>query len=150
TLSGEMRRIQARMVQSERLATLGQVSAGLAHELMNPVSYLAQNLMSLRADLTQLGAELRPLLNRHQSAGASRTLDELPALLDDLDRGVQHVRDVAEGIKRQARGGDDDPGPTDLAQVASFAAKMARSEVRQRARIATDAEPLLVRGSPVK
>jgi two-component system, NtrC family, sensor kinase len=149
-LTGQMRAVQARMVQSERLATLGQVAAGVAHELMNPVSYLLQNLGNLRGELADLNQKLAPVLRDHPVEGVPETLESLPQLLDDLEQGAKHVREVAEGIRNQSRAQETQPTATDLARAASFAVKIARAEVGRKARLASDVQPIQVRGSEVK
>ncbi|HEY8211291.1 MAG TPA: ATP-binding protein [Myxococcaceae bacterium] len=149
-LTGQMRAVQARMVQSERLATLGQVSAGVAHELMNPVAYLLQNLNNLRSELADLAQKLAPVLRERPVEGVPETLEALPQLLDDLEQGAKHVSEVAQGIKNQARAQEPDSGATDLARAASFAVKIARAEVGRRARLASDSTPVQVRGTEVK
>ena len=53
-LEQRLREVEGRMLQAERLATLGQVTAGIAHELGAPVSYMSQNVGSLRRDLSRL------------------------------------------------------------------------------------------------
>lgn len=151
-LTGQMRAVQARMVQSERLATLGQVSAGVAHELMNPVSYLLQNLGNLRGELADVTQKLGPVLREHPVPGMPESLESLPQLLDDLEQGAKHIREVAQGIRNQSRAQEAEPSSTstDLARAASFAVKIARAEVGRRARLASDTQPIQVRGSEVK
>jgi len=149
-LTGQMRAVQARMVQAERLATLGQVTAGVAHELMNPISYLLQNLTNLRAELAELATRIAPALRVHPVQGVTESLESLPQILDDLEQGARHVREVATGIRNQSRGHEVPDGNTDLAQAASFAVKIARAEVGRKARLASDTQPVQVRGSQVK
>src|SRR6185295_5496209 len=149
-LTGQMRAVQARMVQSERLATLGQVSAGVAHELMNPVSYLLQNLGNLRAELADMTQKLAPALREHPVPGVPESLEALPQLLDDLEQGAKHISEVAQGIKNQSRAQEVESSNTDLARAASFAVKIARAEVGRRARLASDTLPIQVRGTEVK
>jgi two-component system, NtrC family, sensor kinase len=149
-LTGQMRAVQARMVHSERLATLGQVSAGVAHELMNPVSYLLQNLGNLRSELAEMAQKLAPTLREHPVAGVPESLEALPTLLDDLEQGAKHIREVAQGIRNQSRSQEPESSTTDLARAASFAVKIARAEVGRKARLASDTQPIQVRGTEVK
>src|SRR5262249_49944633 len=46
-----LREAQAALVQSEKLASLGQLAAGVAHEINNPIAYVANNLAVLRRDV---------------------------------------------------------------------------------------------------
>src|SRR5436305_1799797 len=123
--------MEARLLTSEGLAAIGQVSAGIAHELMNPVSYMSQNISALRDELkilTDFIAGKAPPVN------VRRTVDELPQILSDIETGAKHIRHVALGIRMQARGEDEEP-TSDLSEVAGFAVKLARAEIRQRAKL---------------
>ena len=91
-LQGQLRVIEARMLRSERLAAIGQVSAGIAHELMNPVSYMTQNIGSLRNEMKIVSDYLAPLLEAQPNENVRQTLEDLPALLDDIDAGAKHIR----------------------------------------------------------
>src|SRR5690606_21787705 len=63
-LLDELRRTQARLVQSEKLASLGRVTSGIAHELKNPLNFVV-NFAKLNAEI---GAALRGTLDVHRSA----------------------------------------------------------------------------------
>jgi signal transduction histidine kinase len=148
-LQGKLRTIEMRMLHSERLATIGQVSAGIAHELMNPVSYLSQNVMTLKADVRSLADLLAPILSEQPNRPLMQTLDDLPNLISDIESGINHIRKIALGIRSQVSG-DDQEAATELSEVAEFALKLARAEIRQRARLSTSGPPLKVHGGPVK
>ena len=148
-LQAKLREIESRVLQAERLATLGQVSAGIAHELMNPVSYMAQNIAAVRDDLKVLAEYLRARLREHPNSDVARIVAELPESLDDIEAGSQHIRQIALGIRAQARG-EDQAETSDLAEVAEFASRMAKAEIRQRAKLVVNGKPVWVRGGPVK
>lgn len=149
TLQGKVREIESRMLRSERLAALGQVSAGIAHELMNPVSYLTQNVTTLRRELDALRAWAAPKLMREPDAEVQHTLEDLPSLLEDVETAARHIRQVAISIRSQARG-EDAEGHSDMQHVVDFAVKLARAEIRDRARIQVRGESLPVGLGPVK
>src|SRR5262249_4811044 len=148
-LQAKLRAIESRMLQAERLATLGQVSAGIAHELMNPVSYMAQNIAMVREDLNVVSDYLRAHLRERPDPDIERIVTELPQLLDDIEAGSQHIRQIALGIRAQARG-EDEAETSDLAEVAEFASRMAKAEIRQRAKLVVSGKSVRVRGGPVK
>src|SRR5919198_215203 len=80
-----VRDIEARMLRSERLAALGQVSAGIAHELMNPVGYMTQNLDALRREIEILRGALRPMLERAPNPEISEAFNDLPGIVQDVE-----------------------------------------------------------------
>jgi signal transduction histidine kinase len=138
-LQAKVRQMETLLLRSERLATIGQVSAGIAHELMNPVSYVTQNLAALRAEV---GALLRHASSHGRpDAAVAEAILEVPRIVDDLEIGVKHIRQVALGIRDQARG-DSAEASCDVAEVADFAARIARVEVRGRARVNVSGEQL--------
>jgi two-component system NtrC family sensor kinase len=148
-LTLRLREMQARLLQAERLATLGQVSAGIAHELMNPVSYLSQNVEAMRIELAAVAAYLSPRLLETPDAAAQEALEEIPHILDDVETGARHIRQVALGIRNQVRGQDVEE-ISDLADVAGFVSKLARAEVRNRAQLVVRGSSVHVHGGPVK
>ncbi len=148
-LQSRLREIEARMLRSERLAAIGQVSAGIAHELMNPVAYMSQNIEALRAELKVLSSYITPKLQKERNQEVDQSLDELPRILNDIETGSKHIRQVALGIRGHARS-EEEVTEADLADVAGFAAKLSRSEVKQRSRLVVEGPPVKVVGGPVK
>jgi two-component system NtrC family sensor kinase len=149
SLQARLREIEGRMLRSERLAALGQVSAGIAHELMNPVGYMSQNLDALRREVDVLRGAMLPMLERFPNADAAAALADLPGILNDVEAAAGHIRHVALSIRGQARG-EDEESRAQLADAVDFAVRIARAEVRQKARIRTRGEPVMVAVGPVK
>lgn len=147
-LQVKLRQVEGRMLMSERLATLGQVSAGIAHELMNPVSYMTQNVNALRGEMKIISEYVRPLLEKYPNEQVTQTLADMPNLLGDVEAGAQHIRKVALNIRGQARP-DETENEAELADVASFAVKLARGEVQPRARVVVNGPPVRVEGGQV-
>ncbi len=148
-LQGKVREVQLRMLGSERLAAIGQVSAGIAHELMNPVSYLTQNVATLRSELVLITGYTQSQLAEQPDEQVAQSLREMPGLLDDIEKGAHLVRQLALGIRTQARG-EDVLDHSDLAEAAQFAARIARAEVRARAEMTLKGASIAVRGGQVK
>ncbi len=73
--------MHARVVQSEKLASLGMLSAGLAHEINNPLAYVANNLAVLERDIGSL-LTLVAIYEKANDLLASNR----PELLGEIDR----------------------------------------------------------------
>src|SRR5206468_818205 len=93
----ELRTAQDRLVQTEKLASLGQLTAGIAHEIKNPLNFV-NNFSALSAELTD---ELNDVLKQASLADKVREeVDELTGLLkDNLQKVVQHGKRADSIVK---------------------------------------------------
>jgi two-component system NtrC family sensor kinase len=94
----DLRAAQDRLVQTEKLASLGQLTAGIAHEIKNPLNFV-NNFSALSAELTE---ELNELLKSAILSDKLREdVNELTSLLkDNLDKVVQHGRRADSIVKK--------------------------------------------------
>ncbi len=93
----DLRTAQDRLVQTEKLASLGQLTAGIAHEIKNPLNFV-NNFASLSAELTdELNEALAPI---SLAEDVRAEVDELTGLLkDNLQKVVQHGRRADSIVK---------------------------------------------------
>jgi signal transduction histidine kinase len=144
-----LRALEARLLQAEPLATVGLLAAGIAHELLNPVTYVSQNVHLLEGSLEQLGAALTgATAGAPPGPGTAQVLEDARALLADVGLGARQVREVAVGLRALARPEGAEQA-CELAEVAGFALKAVRAQRRPRAQLslAADLPALRVRGS---
>ena len=111
----DLRAAQDRLIQTEKLASLGQLTAGIAHEIKNPLNFV-NNFASLSAELT---AELNEVLAPVPLAGDLRAeVDELTGLLkDNLQKVVQHGRradSIVKNMLLHSREGGGEHGLSDI------------------------------------
>ncbi len=110
----ELKGAQDQLIQTEKLASLGQMTAGIAHELNNPINYVQSNATSLRRDLE----ELIEIVDAHSDAlaavaegvsGAEGLTDAAREKARKLDLGFlkeesrQLIAGILEGADRTAR-----------------------------------------------
>jgi signal transduction histidine kinase len=111
----ELRTAQDRLVQTEKLASLGQLTAGIAHEIKNPLNFV-NNFAALSAELTD---ELNDVLKLATVSGKIREeVDELTGMLkDNLQKVVQHGKradSIVKNMLLHSRGGSGDHRPADI------------------------------------
>ncbi len=112
----ELERLQAQLVQSEKMASLGQLSAGIAHELNNPAGFIYGNMDLLKTymkDLSQLLAaydeiELDPDLaldirRLKESIHHDELITELASIISDCAEGAERIRDVVQNLRLFSR-----------------------------------------------
>jgi two-component system NtrC family sensor kinase len=136
----ERRGIEQRLAQSDRLASMGLLAAGVAHELNNPLAYAMYNLDALcgelrsarEANLPVSGDRLEPLLEK---AEATR-------------EGAQRMRAIVQDLHTFSRLERRDDRPLQLGPMIEAVSSMAAHEIRFRARLQLALGPTpLVRGN---
>jgi PAS domain S-box-containing protein len=118
---------------ASRLAGVGTLAAGAAHEINNPLTGVLGNLTFLRDGLAGLGEAVPP--------GRREELSELAQALEEARQGATRVRDVVRGLKSFSRPDEGEQAPTDLAAVVESALALTRHDLRHRARVTTRFEP---------
>ncbi|MEH2562205.1 GAF domain-containing protein [Bradyrhizobium sp. AZCC 2289] len=111
----DLRTAQDRLVQTEKLASLGQLTAGIAHEIKNPLNFV-NNFSALSAELTD---ELNEALKSATLSDKIREeVDELTGLLkDNLDKVVQHGKradSIVKNMLLHSREGTGEHRPADI------------------------------------
>ena len=111
----ELRTAQDRLVQTEKLASLGQLTAGIAHEIKNPLNFV-NNFAALSAELTD---ELLEVLAPAALDGKTRKeVDDLTQMLqDNLEKVVQHGKradSIVKNMLLHSREGSGDHRPADI------------------------------------
>jgi signal transduction histidine kinase len=127
----ELQSTQKQLLLADRLASIGQLAAGVGHEINNPLAYVVGNLRFIQEELLRL-----------QGPGEDPERQELMDALAEAREGAERVRLIVQDLKSVAREDDMALGPVDLAAVVRTAAKIAGAELRPRARVVLACEGL--------
>ncbi|HXU61845.1 MAG TPA: response regulator [Polyangia bacterium] len=135
----EKRTIQEQLLISERMASMGTLAAGVAHEINNPLSVVTGNLHVLRGELEDLSR----LVTDAETAGNSTALPaevrpRLAALHEavrDAEEASERVRSIVQDLRVFSRPEDDRREALDIHRVLESSLRMARNELRPRARV---------------
>jgi len=121
----EHRQLQARLLLSDRMASVGTLAAGVAHEINNPLSFVIANQ-----------ALLQEHLNALRDRDPSPPIAECLELLKESAEGTERVRRIVRDLKIFSRGHDDDAtGATDLRHALDRSIALAWNEIRHKARL---------------
>jgi PAS domain S-box-containing protein len=132
----------ARIAMADRMLSIGTLAAGVAHEINNPLAYIATNLELLAAELPNL-----------RLTNSSRLTDTtLHRLVSDAREGVGRVNTIVRDLRSLSRPEEHKHGAVDVTTVLTSSLKMANNEIRHRARVVQDYETDLppVEGDPSK
>ena len=113
----KLKTTQAQLVQSEKMASLGQLTAGVAHEINNPISYSYSNLNCLSENITEIfkldkliteyDKETQGLddlmlnyLSLRKEIDADYLISDTPSLLLDTIDGIERVKKIVNNLKK--------------------------------------------------
>lgn len=120
----KLKSAQTQLVSSEKMASLGQLTAGIAHEINNPVNFISGNITPLKHDVK----DLLTILNAYEQAIDQERLnekfksvqqlrkeleidyvtEEIEELLDGIDEGANRTTEIVKGLRTFARLDDGD------------------------------------------
>jgi signal transduction histidine kinase/ActR/RegA family two-component response regulator len=118
----DLKQTQARLMQSDRLASVGMLAAGVAHEINNPLAYVIGALNFVDEELSR-------------RTDASTDVREIRQALADAREGARRVTDVVRDLKTFSRGDEELRTLVDLRAVVESSLKLAFAEIKYRARV---------------
>jgi two-component system NtrC family sensor kinase len=152
---------QSRMVETEKLASLGQLVAGVAHEINNPLAFVSNNVAVLERDLRDLLALIGlygrleqtaepghgELLAQIESVAAQLdlvyTVDNMPRLIDRTREGLRRIERIVKDLRLFARVDEGEWNEVDLNPGIDSSVNMVQGYARKNGvRLAAELEPL--------
>ncbi|RAP42913.1 PAS domain-containing sensor histidine kinase [Rhodovulum viride] len=127
----ELKAAQTLLVRNEKLASLGRLLAGVAHELNNPISFVYANAHALDRyatkfetyfDRVQAGADRADLVRLREDLRLDREIRNLREAVAGARDGAERVRDIVEDLRRLSSDGAGEMEAFDLAETARIAA----------------------------
>lgn len=112
------------LARSDRMSTLGTLSAGVAHEINNPLSYVLGNIEIVREGLTDPGAKR----------------EELVQILSEAHEGAERVRRIIGDLKTFSRPSTVGLSPVSVCKVVQIALNLTGNELRHRAQLVVDVD----------
>lgn len=135
----EHRRAETQLIVSDRMASVGSLAAGVAHEINNPLATVVANIELSIEDWTSLRDEFA---NQSASEDATRTIASVLEALRDAHEAANGVRQIVKDLKVFSRAGEEEHrGAVDLRRVIDSSARMAWNEVRHHARLVKNIDP---------
>lgn len=148
----DLQNTQAQLVQSEKMASLGQLMAGIAHELNNPISYIYANLKELN-DYAQVVKKLveplaGPQIDQNKLRDAVRRakqdedidfiLGDLKTLVDESVQGSLRVKELVQNLRNFSRVDEAERKYVDLHQGLESTLRLLTNELKGRIRVQKD------------
>ena len=161
-INARLTEAEFQLVQSEKMAAVGQLAAGLAHEINNPMSYVSSNYEFLKKYFLQISdflrfveKRLRPsfppqskealleaaseVIARYDAYQINLILDELQSILSDSEEGIHRITKIVQSLRVFTRSvKDDEKSSYDLLDLVHQVFLISKNEVKYVANLEID------------
>ncbi len=158
TMNHQLEEAQNQLLQQDKMASIGQLAAGVAHEINNPIAFVSSNLNSLRQYVNGLltlseaaDAVLAAPGDTRVCSALAQTRDDieidflredLPQLLDECADGLGRVKKIVQDLKDFSRVDHSDWAEADLNVGLESTLNVVRHEVKYKAEVVRKLQPL--------
>ena len=142
----ELSQLRGQLAVSARLAAVGELAAGIAHEINNPLAFVRANLSQLETSWKQL----RPLAESASDPGHGELLTDCDELIEESLEGVDRAVEIVRGVKSFAHTGGAQHELCDLHPLLDEVLKIASTQLRGHVNVMREFDGSLhsVLGSP--
>ena len=153
-----LKETQAQLVDAEKMASLGQLTAGIAHEINNPINFVSANVQPLRMDIqdtieivdrfTDAAQSENPLEKLREVSVFKKEVDfdyirgEIFELLQGIEDGAVRTAEIVKGLKTFSRLDESDLKPADLNEGLQSTLVLLRNSIPDNLDIETDLDDL--------
>ncbi len=153
-LIGQLQDARQHLIQTEKMAAIGHLAAGVAHEINNPIGYVNSNITTLEGyvgDLVRLldgYASMEGSLEQHPDYAVFCSLKEkispaylvgdIKDLIEESKEGLGRVKQIVQGLKDFSRSETNDWQYADIHDCLDTTLNVARNEIKYKAKIIKD------------
>lgn len=140
----DLKQSQQRMIYAEKMASVGRLVAGVAHELNNPISFVHANMNVLSGYANRLATYLDAVHAAPQSPELQAlrrdlridsALSDLPPLIEGVVEGAERTRDIVKGLRRMSFSGAGEPTRIDVADIVDTALTWAQRGIKSEVEV---------------
>ncbi|MGD1087278.1 MAG: ATP-binding protein [Verrucomicrobiota bacterium] len=122
----QIKETEMQLVQSEKLASLGRLSAGIIHEINNPLNFTMTGLFALRNKTKQLAPEQR---------------NEYDEILNDVEEGLKRVKNIVSDLRTFTHPGGGTGEPVDVPEMVNTSLRFLAGEWKDKVQIEQNLPP---------
>lgn len=144
----DLKQTQLQLVEKEKMASLGQLTAGIAHEINNPINFVSSNVNPLRLDLT----DIKELLEKYRNIDINKDIDkqlseinefdeaietdflyeEIETLLNGIDEGAKRTKEIVIGLRNFSRLDENEFKRVDINESIDTTLMLLKNKIKNR------------------
>ncbi|UZR95982.1 ATP-binding protein [Chondrinema litorale] len=153
----ELKSAQTKLVESEKMASLGQLTAGIAHEINNPINFVTSNINPIKKDIEDL-REFYKAFNKYQSQSADKIpaelmllkeeleidflFTEIDELLNGVEEGAVRTKKIVESFRSFARLDEEGFKQVDIESSVNSTLSLLKNKIEDKINIETELSEL--------
>ena len=161
----ERREIETQLLQSDKMASIGQLAAGVAHEINNPTGFVSSNINTLSDYINKYNTlinEYRNFINQLKQSGniddymkniqilkdleehmdIDFLIDDIPSLIQESIEGTDRIKKIIQDLKDYAHPGDDKPSYADINKCIDSTLNIVWNEIKYKAEVVKEYDNL--------
>ena len=149
-----LKQAQSQLIQSEKMASLGELTAGIAHEINNPLNFVTTNAHALKLDLKEMDLlleevhQLQPdappdqierIVSKVKELDTRYLKEEIKELIESIERGSERTKNIVAGLRIFSRKSPDNTfAPADLHEGLNSTLVILNSKLKSRIQVEKD------------
>lgn len=142
-LQNKLERAHTQVIARDKLASLGELSAGIAHEIKNPLNIIQNGALMSRSTVTSLVAshqKLEPNQQNIHRINIDKQITQLDKVLDMIERNITRIDNIVRGMLIHSRSGESELSQEHLAQLISDNYDFTLSSIKGKINLDIDIE----------
>jgi signal transduction histidine kinase/ligand-binding sensor domain-containing protein len=151
----DLKAAQSQLVQAEKMASLGQLTAGIAHEINNPINFIASNVDPLKLDLQDIRELMETLKNPSLHTSPEERLsqfmqrykeidylfNEMDLLLSGIEEGATRTKEIVDGLRNFSRLDENEFKMVNLREGIDSTLKILNNKIKDQIQVHKSYDP---------
>ncbi|KAA3614736.1 MAG: hypothetical protein D8M58_09760 [Calditrichaeota bacterium] len=125
----ELAEKESQLIHSEKMASLGQLVAGISHELNNPISFIYTNMKVISDYIEDLNSLLTPVSDTSTKQKIDSVLEELKSIIEDSSNGSKAIKEIVYNLKNFSRLDEAEWKESQISEIISSCLKILKPQI---------------------